>query len=75
MSFPTLMVKLNRHRHIKLKFKDLEWNDQQLELTDAMAELIHHEYDHLDGILATQRAIDDQSLKIVDPKEEIKLYS
>ena len=28
---------------------------------DDMAELIQHEYDHLDGILATMRAIDRKS--------------
>ncbi len=75
MSFPTLMVKLNRYKHIKLKYKDLDWSDQQLELSDSMAELIQHEYDHLDGILATQKAVDDQSLKIVDPMDHIKSYS
>lgn len=75
MSFPTLMVKLKRHKSIVLKYKDLEWNDQLLEVSDAIAELIQHEYDHLDGLLATQRAIDDQSFKIVKPKEYIKHYS
>ena len=63
MSFPTLMVKLNRHKHIKLKHKDLDWNDKYLDLDDAMAELIQHEYDHLDGILATQQAIDNKSFR------------
>jgi peptide deformylase len=32
-------------------------------LEDDMAELIQHEYDHLDGILATQKAIDSQSFR------------
>ena len=30
-------------------------------MDDDMAELIQHEYDHLDGILATMRAIDSKS--------------
>lgn len=29
-----------------------------------MAELIQHECDHLDGILATQRAVDSKSFKL-----------
>lgn len=75
MSFPTLMVKLKRHKSIVLKFKDMDWNDQILEVSDAMAELIQHEYDHLEGILATQRAIDNKSFKIVNPKDYIKNYN
>jgi peptide deformylase len=33
-------------------------------LNDDLAELIQHEYDHLDGILAVQRAIDQYSFAI-----------
>ena len=32
-----------------------------MQMDDDMAELIQHEYDHLDGILATMRAIDNKS--------------
>lgn len=74
MSFPNLMVRLERHKSVVLKYKDLNWQDQSMEVSDAMAELIQHEYDHLEGILATQRAIDNQSLKIVNPKEYFKQY-
>lgn len=31
---------------------------------EDMSELIQHEYDHLDGILATMRAIDSKSFVI-----------
>lgn len=34
---------------------------KQDEMDDDMSELIQHEYDHLDGILATMRAIDNKS--------------
>ena len=33
-----------------------------MKMDDDMSELIQHEYDHLDGILATMRAIDNKSL-------------
>ena len=64
MSFPGLEVKLYRHKKCRVYFKDLEWNDCVLEFTDNLAELIQHEYDHLDGILAVQRAIDNKSFRI-----------
>ena len=63
MSFPNLLVKVNRHKKLTITFKDLNWKNQTWHLSDDMAELIQHEYDHLDGILATQRAIDNQSFR------------
>lgn len=61
MSFPGLLVKVLRHRKCTLYYKDEQWNDCELHLEGDMAELLQHEYDHLDGILATMRAIDNRS--------------
>ena len=63
MSFPSLLVKVKRHKKLTLSFFDSNWQKQTWLLEDDLAELIQHEYDHLDGILATQRAIDQQSFK------------
>ena len=63
MSFPNLMVRLKRHKNCKVRFKNLQWEDQIWELENDLSELLQHECDHLDGILATMRAIDDQSFK------------
>jgi len=63
MSFPNLLVKVLRHKKLTLTFYDINWHKQTWYLEDDLAELIQHEYDHLDGILATQRAIDNQSLR------------
>ena len=63
MSFPNLLVKVKRHKKLTLPFFDLNWEKQIWHLEDDMSELIQHEYDHLDGILATQRAIDNQSFR------------
>lgn len=63
MSFPNLLIKVNRHKKLTLTFFDLNWKKQIWNLEDDLAELIQHEYDHLEGILATQRAIDNQSFR------------
>lgn len=63
MSFPNLLVKVRRHKTCKMRFRDLNWNEQVWELEDDLSELMQHEYDHLNGILATMRTVDDQSLK------------
>ncbi len=61
MSFPGLFVRLLRHKRVIVHYRDEHWQEQTLPLEGDMAELIQHEYDHLDGILAVMRAIDDRS--------------
>jgi len=63
MCFPNLLVRLKRHRSLTLTFRDEQWNEHTWNLENDLSELIQHEYDHLDGILATQRAIDDKSFR------------
>lgn len=61
MSFPKLLVRVRRYRHCILRYLDENWEAQEKQMDDDMSELIQHEYDHLDGILATMRAIDNKS--------------
>ena len=61
MSFPKLLVRVRRYRHCILRYTDENWERQEKKMDDDMAELIQHEYDHLDGITATMRAIDNKS--------------
>jgi peptide deformylase len=62
MSFPNLLVRLKRYKRCRIEYKDENWTDCVLELEDDLSELLQHEYDHLDGILAVCRAIDNKSL-------------
>lgn len=71
MSFPDLLVKLRRHARGKIIYRDLDWNEQSLVLGGDLAELLQHEYDHLDGILATQRAIDDRSFAMKSQMDKV----
>lgn len=64
MSFPGLEVKLNRYKKTTVVYKDLQWKDCAMEFEDDLSELIQHEYDHLDGILAVQRALDNKAFRI-----------
>ena len=61
MSFPNLLIRVQRYRHCILRYLDENWEPQEKQMDDDMSELIQHEYDHLDGILATMRAIDNKS--------------
>ncbi|NVO10740.1 MAG: peptide deformylase [Bacteroidales bacterium] len=66
MSFPSLLVRVKRYKNCRLRFKDINWKDRELTFSDDLSELIQHEYDHLEGILATQRAVDQFSFVLKD---------
>ncbi len=63
-SFPDLLVRLRRSARVKLHFTDETGQPVELSAAGALSELLQHEMDHLDGILAVDRAIDRNSLKI-----------
>ncbi|MHC1704867.1 MAG: peptide deformylase [Tenuifilaceae bacterium] len=69
MSLPNLFVKVKRHKECTIKFMDENWQEKEMKLKDDLSELIQHEYDHLDGILCTMRAIDGKSFKWRNIKE------
>ena len=65
LCFPNLFVRVKRHKSCTLKFTNHKWEEEIWDLEDGMSELIQHEYDHLEGILATQRAVDNKSFKMM----------
>ncbi len=60
-SLPNLMVRVSRHVSIDIAFTDQHGAAHTLTATNDLSELLQHELDHLDGILATDRAIDARS--------------
>ena len=63
MSFPDLLVRVARHRSISIDYVDERGAPKRWEeLDQAASELLQHEIDHLDGILAVDRALDRDSL-------------
>lgn len=60
-SFPELLVRVERFEAIRLRYLDERGAARTLEATGALSELVQHEMDHLDGILAIDRAIDRYS--------------
>ncbi len=61
MSFPDLLVKVKRYRTCRVTYRDVTWEQHSAEYHDHMSELLQHEYDHLNGILAVSRAVDGKS--------------
>jgi len=63
LCFPELLVRVKRHESCNIRFFDQEWNTHEWQLNGDLSELLQHEYDHLDGILATQRAADGKAFR------------
>ncbi|MCS7314800.1 MAG: peptide deformylase [Bryobacterales bacterium] len=61
-SFPDLVVLLERSRRVGLRYTDEAGQPCRLQAEEALAELLQHEMDHLEGILAVDRALDRTSL-------------
>lgn len=62
MCFPELLVRVMRHQTCRINYADPNWNSQSMYLEGDLSELLQHEYDHLDGILAVDRATDTRSI-------------
>jgi len=63
-SFPDLMVRVKRHVEIVVRYTDEYGSQQVITLRGDQSELLQHEIDHLNGILATDRAIDPRSFAL-----------
>ncbi|HTQ52976.1 MAG TPA: peptide deformylase [Bryobacteraceae bacterium] len=57
-SFPDLLVYLERSERVTVRYEDEAGRARRVEAAGALAELLQHEIDHLDGVLAIDRALD-----------------
>lgn len=52
MCFPDLPVKVMRHKSCRIRYRNQDWEEESMLLHGDLSELLQHEYDHLDGVLA-----------------------
>jgi peptide deformylase len=75
MSFPDLLVRVERARSLSLEYVDEQGRRKEWrELDQASAELLQHELDHLDGVLAVDRAMGPESLVLRREYERNREY-
>jgi peptide deformylase len=60
-SFPELLVRVSRAARVTVDFYDEQGVQQRVEASGDLSELLQHEIDHLDGILAVERAVSPQA--------------
>ena len=61
-SFPDILAKVNRSLSIDVRYRDEEGKTITLRAESGLSELLQHEIDHLDGILAIDRAVDSKHI-------------
>jgi peptide deformylase len=71
MSFPDLLVKVRRHVSFTMTWRDENWEDHTRKIEGLLSELLQHEIDHLDGVLAVSRAIDGDSFALQSERARI----
>ncbi len=71
LSFLSIFMQVERHRDIKVRYQDLRavWHEVGASEERNLSELLQHEIDHLDGILAVDRIID---MKTMCTREEFE---
>ncbi len=64
LSFLCIFMQVERHRKITVKYQDLrgEWHEIVAGEERNLSELLQHEIDHLDGILAVDRITDIRTM-------------
>lgn len=71
LSFLSIFMQVERHREIKVRYQNPAGETLTIEAGEErnLSELLQHEIDHLDGILAIDRVID---LKTICTREEFE---
>lgn len=64
LSFLSIFMQVERHREITVRYQDLRgaWHEFRAGEEQNLSELLQHEIDHLDGILALDRMTDLRTL-------------
>lgn len=64
-------VLVDRHRNIKVDYLDQKGNKQKVEAEGQLSELLQHEIDHLNGVLATDRMKDKEGIMLRQEWEKV----
>jgi peptide deformylase len=64
LSFLSIFMQVERNRDITVRYQDLRgaWHELQAGEERDLSELLQHEIDHLDGILAVDRILDTRTM-------------
>jgi peptide deformylase len=72
LSFLSIFMQVERHREIAVRYQDLcgEWHQIRAGEERNLGELLQHEIDHLDGILAVDRVLNNRTICTLEEFEK-----
>ena len=64
LSFLSIFMQVERHRQVTIRYQNLNGETLEFQAGDdrSFSELLQHEIDHLDGILAIDRVVDTKTI-------------
>jgi len=69
LSYLCIFFKVSRSRRIKVSYQEQDGTRKMIEAEGDLSELLQHEIDHLEGILAIDRVIDIKSICTIQEYE------
>ena len=70
-SFPDILAYVQRNYSVEVSFLDERGKRKQLKAQGALSELLQHEIDHVNGVLAIDRAIDSRHIILRSEYEKL----
>jgi peptide deformylase len=72
LSFLSIFMQVERHRQVTVRYQSLQGDKLEFKADDDrnLSELLQHEIDHLDGILAIDRVVDVKTICTRDEFEK-----
>ncbi len=61
-SFPDILVRVSRHAWVEVAYQDKTGVGKKLKAKNGLSELLQHEIDHINGVLAVDRAISTKDI-------------
>ena len=72
LSFPGIYGEVERSIKIVLEYQDLDGNPQELRADEFLARVIQHEFDHIEGVVFTDRMSSVEKLRIKKKLEDLE---
>jgi peptide deformylase len=72
LSFPGVYGTIRRATNVKVRYRDLDWNERLLDLDGFVARIFQHELDHLNGVVFLERMSAADKMKNRARLEELR---
>jgi len=73
LSYLSIFFQVSRAKKIRIRYRNIDQELKEIDVEDSLSELLQHEIDHLDGILAIDRVLDIR--KILTREEYEKRFA